>query len=115
MQTWAKYALSFFALILILTGFIFAFGPASTRNAFESGETATGQLRADHQLTSPGEATSSAPASDTASGTSQPVPADAPGSMAQPQGNHGLSNTNGPTDPAGPGVDSSNKESVPAK
>jgi hypothetical protein len=55
MQTWAKYALSFFALILILTGFIFAFGPASTRQAYRSGEMATGQLSANHQTRSPGE------------------------------------------------------------
>jgi hypothetical protein len=65
MQTWAKYSLSFFALILVLTGFIFFFGPASTRQAFNSGETQTGQLRADHQTISPGEAAS------TTSGTTQ--------------------------------------------
>ena len=78
MQTWAKYVLSFFALILVLTGFIFAFGPASTRAAFKSGETQTGQLRADHQTINPGEAVKSETTStqtDTASGTSQPAEA----------------------------------------
>jgi hypothetical protein len=55
MQTWAKYCLSFFVLILILTGAIYAFGPATSREAFRSGESATGQLRADHQTLSPGE------------------------------------------------------------
>lgn len=86
MQTWAKYALSFFALILILTGFIFAFGPSSTRNAFHSGEMATGQLRADHELKTPGE-----PIIE--SGTTRP--ADAPGAPAQRVGPNGLDNGTG--------------------
>lgn len=55
MQTWLKYAISFFALALILTSFIFMFGPASTRQAFRSGETQTGQLNSNAQLTTPGE------------------------------------------------------------
>lgn len=77
MQTWAKYVISFFVLILVLTGFIFAFGPASTRAAFRSGESQTGQLRADHQTINPGEPVSSKPTSgpiETTSGsTSQPA------------------------------------------
>lgn len=59
MQTWLKYVVSFFALVLILTGFIYAFGPASTRQAARSGETATGQLNSNAQLVSPGEPTQS--------------------------------------------------------
>lgn len=110
MQTWAKYAISFFALILILTGFIYWFGPASTRQAFRSGETQTGQLRADAQLETPGE--------PTISGTSQPVapPAGAAPAgqiQAQPQGPQPLTNT--PGSPLSPGDKSGNPAAVNAK
>ena len=44
MQSWFKYAVAFFALVLVLTGFIYVLGPASTRQAFNSGETQTGQI-----------------------------------------------------------------------
>ena len=67
MQTWLKYVISFFALSLILTGFIFAFGPASTRQAFRSGEMQTGQLDSNAHLASPGEPM------PTTSGTTRPA------------------------------------------
>lgn len=106
MQTWAKYALSFFVLILVLTGFIFAFGPASTRNAFRSGEMATGQLRADHELKTPGEAV-------TESGTTQPADGALSPRPAQPQGApQGLSNSTGSVSPYGSGDQSGNPAAV---
>ena len=71
MQTWLKYCLSFFALILILTGFIYAFGPASTRQAFRSGETQTGQLNSNASLTSPGEPVAADAPAVNQSGTSR--------------------------------------------
>lgn len=56
MQSWFKYAIAFFALVLVLTGFIYVLGPASTRQAFRSGETQTGQLlNSDQTLKSAGE------------------------------------------------------------
>lgn len=67
MQAWAKYAVGFLILTLILTGFIFVFGPASTRNAFRSGEMATGQLRADHETQAP------APMTGSESATTRPA------------------------------------------
>lgn len=70
MKTWLKYAVSFFALVLVLAGFVYAFGPASTRQAARSGEMQTGQLNSNAQLTTPGEPI------NTQSGTT--LPADAP-------------------------------------
>ncbi len=98
MQTWVKFAVSFFALGLILTGFIFAFGPASTRAAFRSGETQTGQLRADHQTLNPGEPNGMQATSardETVSGASLPIQsqrasAPANGRASPPQGPEGL-------------------------
>lgn len=56
MQSWFRYSLAFFALVLVLTGFIYVLGPASTREAAQSGETQTGQiLDPDHTLVSQGE------------------------------------------------------------
>ena len=70
MQTWAKYCLGLFALILILTGFILALGPASNRKAIRGSERATGQLRADHETHNPGESATPSPTeSGTQSGT----------------------------------------------
>jgi uncharacterized protein YjeT (DUF2065 family) len=66
MQSWFKYALSFFALVLLLSGFIYVLGPSSTRQAARSGESPVGQLSPNSTLTSVGEAPT------TASGTTQP-------------------------------------------
>lgn len=82
MQTWFRYTLAFFALVLVLTGFIYVLGPSSTREAVRSGEMQTGQiLDPDHTLTSKGEAKVSP---DTTSGTTTP------NESATLKSNHGI-------------------------
>jgi len=56
MNTWAKYVVSFFVLVVVLSVVIYTFGPREYRDAYRSGKTPVGQLSSDAHLVSPGQA-----------------------------------------------------------
>lgn len=72
MNTWAKYSISFFVLVLILTALIFSFGPRVNRDALRSGVSPVGQLPSDSHIQSNGMGVDS---QDTSSATTR-APAD---------------------------------------
>lgn len=71
MNSWARYVVAFFALVVVLSALLIAFGPREYRAALWSSETPVGQLPADSQMENPGQM-------GTTSGTSQ-----APGAASE--------------------------------
>ncbi|MES2964679.1 MAG: hypothetical protein V4760_12375 [Bdellovibrionota bacterium] len=54
MNSWAKYSISFFILVLVLSALILTFGPWENREAFRAGVSPVGQLPSDATLSSQG-------------------------------------------------------------
>lgn len=48
MNTWAKYVISFFILVVVLSVLVFTFGPKNNRESFRDGRSPVGQLPSDH-------------------------------------------------------------------